>query len=173
MCCALHQLTTQAHCAGHRIRQDGATQVKERASKAEPTVQQVKILRDVDKEGQVKAKSAKSKGFAFVELTDHEHALCALRQLNNNPVPFGASPLHMFPASGQDDFDQSHECNHVHSLCDHSFNHRVWLKIRPLQHTKVNQQQTTLHASEGASRLRKPAWPHTGRRSITGRFNLR
>ena len=76
--------------------------MKERASKAEPTVQQVKILRDVDKEGQVKAKSAKSKGFAFVELTDHEHALCALRQLNNNPVPFGASPPHLSPARWQD-----------------------------------------------------------------------
>ena len=68
-------------------------QVKERASKAEPTVKQVKILRDVDKAGEAKAKSAKSKGFAFVELTDHEHALCALRQLNNNPVPFGMSLL--------------------------------------------------------------------------------
>ena len=64
-------------------------QVKERASKAEPTVKQVKILKDADKAGEAKAKSAKSKGFAFVELTDHEHALCALRQLNNNPVPFG------------------------------------------------------------------------------------
>lgn len=69
-------------------------QVKERASKAEPTVKQVKILRDVDKAGEAKAKSAKSKGFAFVELTDHEHALCALRQLNNNPVPFGALLAH-------------------------------------------------------------------------------
>lgn len=68
-------------------------QVKERASKAEPTVKQVKILRDVDKAGEAKPKSAKSKGFAFVELTDHEHALCALRQLNNNPVPFGMALL--------------------------------------------------------------------------------
>ena len=65
-------------------------QVKERASKAEPSVKQVKILKDADKAGEAKAKSAKGKGFAFVELTDHEHALCALRQLNNNPVPFGA-----------------------------------------------------------------------------------
>ena len=53
-------------------------------------MKQVKILKDADKAGEAKAKSAKSKGFAFVELTDHEHALCALRQLNNNPVPFGA-----------------------------------------------------------------------------------
>ena len=36
------------------------------------------------------ARGGKGKGFAFVELTEHEHALCALRQLNNNPVPFGA-----------------------------------------------------------------------------------
>ncbi len=31
----------------------------------------------------------KSKGIGFVEFAEHEHALCALRQLNNNPAPFG------------------------------------------------------------------------------------
>ena len=81
----LHRQMQLALCKSLR-----AMQVKERASKAEPTVKQVKILKDADKAGEAKAKSAKSKGFAFVELTDHEHALCALRQLNNNPVPFGA-----------------------------------------------------------------------------------
>lgn len=30
----------------------------------------------------------RSKGIAFVEFTEHEHALCALRQLNNNPAAF-------------------------------------------------------------------------------------
>ncbi len=49
---------------------------------------QVKILRDSDKAGA--DGQAASKGLGFVELTEHEHALCALRQLNNNPVPFGA-----------------------------------------------------------------------------------
>ena len=60
--------------------------MKERAAKAQPRVHQVKILRDA-RDGD---KGGKGKGFAFVELTEHEHALCALRQLNNNPVPFGA-----------------------------------------------------------------------------------
>jgi hypothetical protein len=64
---------------------DLGLQVRERAAKAQPRVHQVKILRDAG-EG---PKSGKGKGFAFVELTEHEHALCALRQLNNNPVPFG------------------------------------------------------------------------------------
>lgn len=63
-------------------------QVKERAAKAQPVAKQVKILRDSDKAGA--DGQAASKGLGFVELTEHEHALCALRQLNNNPVPFGA-----------------------------------------------------------------------------------
>lgn len=62
-------------------------QVKERAANARPVVKQVKILREGDKVG-ADGKAA-SKGWAFVELTEHEHALCALRQLNNNPVSFG------------------------------------------------------------------------------------
>ncbi|BDA47944.1 probable RNA-binding protein 28 [Coccomyxa sp. Obi] len=61
--------------------------VKERAAKARPVAKQVKILRDTDKAGA--DGQAASKGLGFVELTEHEHALCALRQLNNNPVPFG------------------------------------------------------------------------------------
>ncbi len=62
--------------------------MKERAAKARPVAKQVKILRDTDKAGA--DGQAASKGLGFVELTEHEHALCALRQLNNNPVPFGA-----------------------------------------------------------------------------------
>lgn len=66
-------------------------QVKERASKAVPKVKQVKILRSEDR----KAADGKpaSRGMAFVELGDHEHALCALRSLNNNPAPFGIALL--------------------------------------------------------------------------------
>lgn len=48
---------------------------------------QVKILRDParpDKQGK-----PSSKGMGFAELTSHEHALCALRELNNNPTTFG------------------------------------------------------------------------------------
>ena len=63
---------------------------------AQPVVHQVKMLKDAAKPRAepdlAAAKGAKGKGFAFVELTEHEHALCALRQLNNNPVPFGVLP---------------------------------------------------------------------------------
>ena len=48
---------------------------------------QVKILRETGKVGS--DSDSKSKGLAFVEFTEHEHALCALRQLNNNPISFG------------------------------------------------------------------------------------
>ena len=51
-------------------------------------VKQVKVLRDADKVNA--AGKQASKGLAFVEFSEHEHALCALRQLNNNPAPFGA-----------------------------------------------------------------------------------
>ncbi len=67
------------------------SQVKERAARAQPRVRQVKILRNEDKKGGDGV--AASRGMAFVELDDHEHALCALRSLNNNPAPFGACPL--------------------------------------------------------------------------------
>ena len=46
----------------------------------------VKLLTSPAKE---EGGDAKSKGLAFAEFDDHEHALCALRQLNNNPKPFG------------------------------------------------------------------------------------
>jgi len=55
--------------------------VKERATRAQPKMVQVKILKE-DVGG-------RSKGIAFVEFAEHEHALCALRQLNNNPTTWG------------------------------------------------------------------------------------
>lgn len=60
--------------------------VKERATKAKPRVTQVKLLRDQPAGG---TDPGRSKGVAFVEFEDHEHALCALRQLNNNPATWG------------------------------------------------------------------------------------
>ncbi|KAL3680177.1 hypothetical protein R1sor_023133 [Riccia sorocarpa] len=56
--------------------------VKARASKQHPVIKQVKILRD-DVTG-------KARGTAFVEFTEHQHALVALRVLNNNPATFTA-----------------------------------------------------------------------------------
>lgn len=46
-------------------------------------VMQVKILRDEVKG--VTGSSGKSRGAAFVEFAEHQHALVALRVLNNNP----------------------------------------------------------------------------------------
>ncbi|KAI3438130.1 hypothetical protein D9Q98_000571 [Chlorella vulgaris] len=60
--------------------------VKERASKAQPVVKQAKILVDEARPGADGA--PRSKGIGFIEFTEHEHALCALRQLNNNPDAF-------------------------------------------------------------------------------------
>ena len=61
--------------------------MKERAAKAQPVLRQVKVLRDENKAAP--SGGPASKGLAFAEFTEHEHALCALRQLNNNPTPFG------------------------------------------------------------------------------------
>lgn len=44
---------------------------------------QIKFLKD-SKNGKVVTKNH-SRGVAFVEFTEHEHALVALRVLNNNP----------------------------------------------------------------------------------------
>jgi nucleolar protein 4 len=62
--------------------------VKERATQAQPRVAQVKILREDAAPGGKAV--GRSKGVGFVEFGDHEHALCALRQLNNNPAVWGA-----------------------------------------------------------------------------------
>jgi RNA recognition motif-containing protein len=64
--------------------------VKARATKERPTVKQVKILRDQDRPDPKGDARGKSKGIGFVEFDRHDHALAALRQLNNNPATFGA-----------------------------------------------------------------------------------
>ena len=66
-------------------------QVKQHASKAQPHVKQAKILRDPEKVGGPDG-LPRSRGLGFVEFLDHEHSICALRQLNNNPAPFGRRP---------------------------------------------------------------------------------
>ena len=62
--------------------------MKEHASKAKPHVKQAKVLRDPERIDPAD-KLPRSRGLGFVEFTEHEHAICALRQLNNNPAPFG------------------------------------------------------------------------------------
>ncbi|WOH03597.1 hypothetical protein DCAR_0622996 [Daucus carota subsp. sativus] len=61
--------------------------VTSRASKQKPVIRQIKFLKD-SKKGKVVTKNH-SRGVAFVEFTEHEHALVALRVLNNNPETFG------------------------------------------------------------------------------------
>ncbi|XP_042483223.1 RNA-binding protein 28-like isoform X1 [Macadamia integrifolia] len=61
--------------------------VLSRASKQKPMVQQIKFLKD-SKKGKVIQKNH-SRGVAFVEFSEHQHALVALRVLNNNPETFG------------------------------------------------------------------------------------
>ncbi|KAA8536069.1 hypothetical protein F0562_028547 [Nyssa sinensis] len=61
--------------------------VTSRATKQKPVIQQIKCLKD-SKKGKVVTKNH-SRGVAFVEFTEHQHALVALRVLNNNPETFG------------------------------------------------------------------------------------
>ncbi|XP_065847373.1 uncharacterized protein [Euphorbia lathyris] len=58
-----------------------------RATKQKPVIRQIKIIKST-KTGNVTKKSH-ARGVAFVEFTEHEHALVALRVLNNNPETFG------------------------------------------------------------------------------------
>ncbi|CAL9072639.1 unnamed protein product [Musa textilis] len=60
--------------------------VVSRASKQKPVIQKVKLLKDV-KKGKVVIKKH-SRGVGFVDFKEHEHALVALRVLNNNPETF-------------------------------------------------------------------------------------
>ncbi|KAG6761565.1 hypothetical protein POTOM_034793 [Populus tomentosa] len=61
--------------------------VTSRATKQKPVIRQMKFLKNV-KKGKVVTKDH-SRGVAFVEFTEHQHALVALRVLNNNPETFG------------------------------------------------------------------------------------
>lgn len=63
-----------------------AEAVKRRATKENPKIVQVKILREQSSE---EGKLGSSKGIAFVEFSQHAHSLCALRELNNNPTIWG------------------------------------------------------------------------------------
>ena len=57
------------------------------ATRSKTAILQAKIL--VEEAAPGGKKAPKSRGRGFVEFAEHEHALCALRQLNNNPKPFG------------------------------------------------------------------------------------
>ncbi|XP_039006896.1 RNA-binding protein 28-like isoform X2 [Hibiscus syriacus] len=61
--------------------------VTSRATKQIPVIRQIKFLKTV-KKGKIVVKN-QSRGVAFVEFTEHQHALVALRVLNNNPETFG------------------------------------------------------------------------------------
>ncbi|XP_006827040.2 RNA-binding protein 28 isoform X1 [Amborella trichopoda] len=61
--------------------------VRSRACKQSPVVRQVKLLKDT-KKSNVNRKD-RARGVAFIEFSQHEHALVALRVLNNNPGTFG------------------------------------------------------------------------------------
>ncbi|XP_048532232.1 RNA-binding protein 28 isoform X2 [Triticum urartu] len=58
-----------------------------RATKQNPVIRKVNILNN-EKKGQGAAQKH-SRGVAFVDFQEHEHALVALRVLNNNPGTFG------------------------------------------------------------------------------------
>ncbi|CAH2061602.1 unnamed protein product [Thlaspi arvense] len=61
--------------------------VTSRATKQKPCIRQIKFLQN-EKKGKVDTKNY-SRGVAFVEFTEPDHALVALRVLNNNPETFG------------------------------------------------------------------------------------
>ncbi|KAK1439878.1 hypothetical protein QVD17_05702 [Tagetes erecta] len=60
--------------------------VTSRATKQKPMIRQIKLLKDSAKGKEVSKNH--SRGVAFIEFTEHQHALVALRVLNNNPETF-------------------------------------------------------------------------------------
>ncbi|XP_027354277.1 RNA-binding protein 28 isoform X2 [Abrus precatorius] len=58
-----------------------------RATKQKPVIRQIKFLKD-GKKGKV-VQERHSRGVAFIEFSEHQHALVALRVINNNPETFG------------------------------------------------------------------------------------
>ncbi|KAL6129340.1 hypothetical protein ACLB2K_072691 [Fragaria x ananassa] len=62
--------------------------VTSRAKLQKSVIRQIKCLKDV-KKGKIVTKNH-SRGVAFIEFTEHQHALVALRVLNNNPETFGS-----------------------------------------------------------------------------------
>ncbi|KAI3855501.1 hypothetical protein MKX03_004358 [Papaver bracteatum] len=60
--------------------------VLSRASKQTPVIQQIKFLNETKA---AKATKNYSRRVAFIQFTEHQHALVALRVLNNNPETFG------------------------------------------------------------------------------------
>ena len=71
-----------------QLREAVVAAVKARATRAKPAVRQAKLLYEEEKKGEDGA--PRSKGMGFVELDEHEHALCALREMNNHPKLFGS-----------------------------------------------------------------------------------
>ncbi|XP_071930703.1 uncharacterized protein [Coffea arabica] len=61
--------------------------VTSRATKQKPVIRQIKILRESKNTNSTRKNS--SRGVGFVEFSEHQHALVALRVLNNNPETFG------------------------------------------------------------------------------------
>ncbi|KAG4209413.1 hypothetical protein ERO13_A03G197200v2 [Gossypium hirsutum] len=61
--------------------------VTSQAAKQKPVIRQIKFLKTV-KKGKVIIKN-QSRGVAFDQFSEHQHALGALRVLNNNPETFG------------------------------------------------------------------------------------
>ncbi|XP_071697107.1 uncharacterized protein [Rutidosis leptorrhynchoides] len=62
--------------------------VTSRATKQKPMIRQIKLLKDSNKGKEISKNH--SRGVAFIEFTEHQHALVALRVLNNNPGTFTA-----------------------------------------------------------------------------------
>ncbi|XP_074575987.1 uncharacterized protein LOC141832383 isoform X2 [Curcuma longa] len=85
--------------------------VTSRASKQKPIIEKVKVLKDA-KKGKVTTKKH-SHGVAFVQFREHQHALVALRVLNNNPETFGPEhrPIVEFAIDNLQKLRQQHTAN--------------------------------------------------------------
>ncbi|KAH7426863.1 hypothetical protein KP509_10G020200 [Ceratopteris richardii] len=127
--------------------------VKSRATKQHPTVKELKILRD-------EAKADKSRGIAFVEFTEHEHALVALRVLNNNPEVFSPDrrPIVEFAIENiQMLRKRKASASNGENVRDNSTEKQSFKKLsKDQQNSKGERKGTELADSEGNVKPKKP-----------------
>lgn len=150
-----------------------------RASKQNPEIQKVKLLKD-DKKGNASSKKH-SRGVAFVDLKEHEHALVALRVLNNNPGTFGSErrPIVEFALEdinklrlqkvNLDSLKRKNEDSDGHRRSSHVENEE-----KKLQKTKHQRSKNkTAQMREATVLLEKGNNIETSRKEIVGRRNSR
>ncbi|KAJ7543705.1 hypothetical protein O6H91_09G049400 [Diphasiastrum complanatum] len=114
--------------------------VMSRASKQKPIIKQVKILREGEK----------SRGAGFVEFSEHQHALVALRVLNNNPDVFGTERRPIVEFAIENTLKLRERASRLASAKTNNHRNGMNIKQTGLQKKKIDKQvQSKDHTDTG------------------------